>query len=138
MSVNSRRERYPYSRNRVLLSGVLIALSAILSLSLLLTDITLMLYYFASTLVVTAITFFLKKRFYPLLTSRNAPEEKEMKGASWKMILIAFFMLLGSIAIPLLLAGILSGPVWFITITGFITGVNISEIVLYIQATSNQ
>lgn len=133
------RKRYPYSRSRVFLSAIIAALSTILALSLLLSDAILLLYYFLGTFIVAVITFFLKKRLYLLLVTENTQgeNEKETKGTSWKMLLISFFMLIGFIAIPLVFAGFLSAALWFIMITSFISGVSISEIVLYIQASSS-
>lgn len=136
MSPNSRKERYPYSKNRVILSAVIALLSTILALALLLRDTILMLYYFLAMILVAIVTFFLKKRFYPLLIAEKLQVEPENKlnGASWKTLLLAFFMLIGFIAVPLLLAGFLSASLWFIMITSFTSGVSISEIALYIQA----
>lgn len=128
-------KRYPYTKRRVLLSAIIAAISTVFALSLLFYDTVLVLYYFFSTFIVAIITYFLKKRLYPLLITENqAKIESETKRSPWKMLLITFFMLVGFIGLPLLLAGLLSGPSWFIVITSFISGVNISEIVLYIQA----
>lgn len=142
MSLNSKRERYPYSRNRAILSAIIAILSTVLALTLLLSDTILMLYYFFATFILTTITFFMKKRLYSLLMitteDRQVETEDEMKGASWKMLLVAFFMLIGSIAIPLFLAALVSGPIWFIMITSFLTGVSVSEVILYLQARSNR
>lgn len=140
MGPNAKRERYPYSRNRALLSAIIAILSTILALTVLLNDIILMPYYFFSTFIVVIITFFLKKRLYAFLTDENlqSEAENEKEGTSWKMLLVAFFMLIGFIAAPLLLAGLLNPSLWFIMITSFMTGVSISEIILYIQASSNR
>jgi len=136
---NANRKRYPYTKNRVFLSAIIVALSTILSLTLLLFDTVLVLYYFFATFIVVIISFFLKKRLYPLLITENQAEiENDTKHSPWKILLITFFMLIGSIGLPLLLAGLLSGPSWFIMITSFMSGVNISEIVLYIQSRSNR
>jgi hypothetical protein len=136
---DANRKQYPYSKNRVYLSAIIAALSIILALTLLLFEPVLVLYYFFSTFIVVIITFFLKKRLYTLLITKDQAEIKsDTERSSRKILLITFFMLVGSIGLPLLLAGLLSGPSWFITITSFISGVNISEIFLYIQATSNR
>jgi len=41
-------------------------------------------------------------------------------------------MLVAPIFVPLLLAGVLGGPGWFILITSYILGVSISEILFYV------
>ena len=140
MSHNAKRAGYPYSRNRVILSAIIAILSMFLAITLLLDETSLLLYFFFSTLIVAAITFFIKKRLYPLLVSENlqSKTEKEKKLASWKTLLITASMLIGSILIPLLLARVLSGPAWIIMITSFMSGVSISEIVLYIKASSKR
>lgn len=140
MSHNAKRTGYPYSRNRVILSAIIAILSMFLAITLLLDETSLLLYFSLSTLIVAAITFFIKKRLYPLLISENlqSKTEKEKKLASWKTLLITAFMLIGSILIPLLLARVLSGPAWIIMITSFMSGVSISEIVLYIKASSKR
>lgn len=136
MTLNSRRERYPYSRNRALLSAIIAILATIFALIALSGDKLLVLYYFFATFIVAAVTFFMKKRLYPLLITgdRQIENESEMKGTSWKTLLAVFFMLVGFIAIPLLSARFLSASLWFIMITSFMSGVSISEIVLYTQA----
>jgi hypothetical protein len=51
----------------------------------------------------------------------------------WKALLLVFFMSLALFIAPLLSAQILGGPIWFIMIVGFTSGVSISEIILYLQ-----
>ncbi len=127
--------KYPYSRNRVVLSVVIAALSTMLALSLLLSDTILVLYYSFLTAIFAAITFFLKKRLYVLLLAEEPDEnEDDSKRTSWKILLIAFLMLVGSIGLPLLSAGLFSGSIWFTVITSFMTGVSVSEILIYVQA----
>lgn len=141
VSLNSQRRQYPYSKNRVFLSVIILVLSTIFALTLLLSEALLVLYYFLSTFIVATITFFLKKYLYRLLIigeSRDDDEEKETDHAPWKSLLIAFSMLIGFIAVPLLLAGLLSGAFWFLMITSFTSGVSISEIVLYLQASGSR
>lgn len=140
LSPSAERAVYPYSRNRVLLSAIITVLSMILALTLLVEDASLVLFFFLSTVVVSVITFFAKERLYPFLASENLRNEtdKEKKVSSWKMLIIAFFMLIGSILLPLLMAGFLPGPAWLIMITSFTAGVSISELALYFQASSNR
>jgi len=140
VSHNAKRAVYPYSRNRLILSSIIAILSTFLAITLLLDETSLLPYFFLSTLVAAAITFFIKRHLYPLLINENreSKTEKEKKAASWKILLITAFMLIGSILVPLLLARFLSGPAWIIMITSFMSGVSISEIVFYIQASSKR
>jgi hypothetical protein len=140
VDLDAKKRQYPYSKNRVFLSVIIAALSTFLALTLLLSDLNSVLTYFFSTFIFAAITFFLKKRLYSyLITDETQVEnENERKSAPWKMLLITFLMLIGFIAIPMLLAGFVTGVIWFIVVTSFTSGVSISEIILYIQATSNR
>lgn len=128
-------KRYPYPEKRIYLSAVIAGLSIILALALLSGQPILTGYYFFSTVVFTVITFLLKKHLYTfILTERNEDDTSEGKEHTpWKAMLIIIFMSLASIIVPLLLAGILSGPIWFTMIVSFTSGVSISEIVLYLQ-----
>lgn len=140
MDLDAKKRQYPYSKNRVFLSVIIAALSTFLALTLLLSDLNSVLTYFFSTFIFAAITFFLKKRLYSYLITDDTQveNENERKSAPWKMLLITFLMLIGFIAIPMLLAGFVTGVIWFIVVTSFTSGVSISEIILYIQATSNR
>lgn len=139
MSLSTKGRQYPYPKSRVFLSAIIFVLSTILAITLLLTDTPLLLLgYFFATVIVAAITFFLKKRLYRLLITENQVDsEKDAKLTSWKMLLTASLMLIGFIVIPLLLAGLLSGPIWFMMITSFMSGVSVSEIVIYTRAGSD-
>lgn len=140
MSLNGKTGQYPYSKNRVLLSVIIAALSTFLALTLLLGDIGSMLYYLFFTFILTVLTYLLKKRLYSYLIADDieAEDEEGKKQSSWRILSIAFLMLVGSIAIPLLLAGLVSGLIWFIAVTSFTSGVSISEIVMYVQATGDR
>jgi hypothetical protein len=93
---------------------------------------TLMFYYILSTIIMTFVTFVVKVHLYALITSELQEEAKtERNHFAWKNILLAFFMLLGGLLAPLLLARFLGGYSWFILITSLITGVSFSEIIIY-------
>jgi uncharacterized membrane protein len=137
VSPTTEKSQYPYSKNRVLLSALITILSTGLALTLLQYYPLWVLYYLLATLAITVITFFLKQRLYSLMLTaqeNHVEDDKEPKRASWKSLLAAFVMLLGFVATPLLLAGFLDPTTWFILITGLMSGVSISEIALYVQA----
>ena len=137
MTPNSDGKTYPYSRNRVLINGIVGALSIILALTLLLGDVVWLLSYLAATSVFTIITLFLKRYLYPKVLAADSQDEssdEEKKQSFWKVLVTTFLILLGFIAAPLLLAGLLSGPVWFVMMVSFTTGISISEIIFYAQA----
>lgn len=127
--------RYPYPERRVYLSAVIAGLSIILALALLSSQPVRIVYYFLLTIIFTVITFLLKRRLYTLILMDKDEEEslKNEEGTPWKALLLVFSMTLVSLIAPLLFAEILMGPVWFIMIISFTSGVSISEIVLYFR-----
>lgn len=139
MGLNTARKGYPYSKSRVYLSAAIVILSVFLALTMLET-VSQLLYYLFSTLIATIATFLLKMRLYPLITSREPETENqtETNHAPWKALLLAFSMLLLFLLVPLLFAGLLTGPVWFILIVSFTSGVSISEIVFYFQTRTKE
>jgi len=126
---------YPYPEKRVYLSAVIAGLSIVLTSALLSNQPILIIYYFVSTIIFTVITFLLKKRLYTFIlrdeNEENADENEDR--ASWKAMLLVLLMSLAVFVAPLLLAGIISAPIWFIMIASFASGVSISEIILYLQ-----
>lgn len=140
MGLNTARKGYPYSKSRVYLSAAIVILSVFLALTMLET-VSQLLYYLFSTLIATVATFLLKMRLYPLITSQKLETEQdqtETNHAPWKALLLAFSMLLLFLLVPLLFAGLLTGPVWFILIVSFTSGVSISEIVFYFQTRTKE
>jgi hypothetical protein len=128
-------ETYPYPKKRVYLSAAIAGLSIILASALFSNQSTLIIYYSVSTITFTVITFLVKKRLYTLILSGENEEkqDEDEDRAPWKAILIVLLMSLALFVAPLLLAGILSGLVWFMMIISFTSGVSISEIVLYLR-----
>ena len=141
MTVDARKKKYPYSKNRVYLSTIIAVLSLFLAGTLFQTDpasvLPNLLYFLLSSLAVTIATFLLKMRLYPLITegfstTEEAHGEIETGKLTWRMLLLVFCMLIAPIIVPLLLAGVLGGPGWFILMTSYILGVSTSEILFYI------
>lgn len=110
-------------------------LSLILALMMLLNEsILMLLYYSFFTIILTVATFLLKIWLYPFLTTEKSETEKnqaEKDRTPWKAILLVFSILIVLIIVPLLLARFLTGPLWFILILSFTTGVSISEVAIY-------
>lgn len=140
MTINAEKKKYPYSKNRVYVSTTIAVLSLLLAVILFQsypTSVLSYLYFLLSALAITIATFLLKMRLYPLITETPSTtdqphEQTKTSELTWKMLLLVFCMLITPMVVPLLLAGILGGPVWFILITSFILGVSISEILFYL------
>jgi len=140
MIANSNEKRYPYSRNRVLINLGIAASSLILALILLSSDVISLLLYLMSTSVFVIVTLLLKRILYPKVIAADSGQE-DLSGSDkptpfWKTAIPAFLLLLGFVAAPLLLAGLVPGVIWFITMISFTTGIGVSEIVFYVQSKS--
>jgi len=141
VTANAGKKKYPYSKNRVYLSTTIAVLSLLLAGTLFQTDpasvLPNLLYFLLASLAVTIATFVLKMRLYPLITegfstTEEARGETETSKLTWRMLILVFCMLIAPIIVPLLLAGVLGGPGWFILVTSYILGVSTSEILFYI------
>lgn len=134
MGLNATKRSYPYPKSRVYLSVAIAILSVFLALTLLRENVFLLLNYLFLTLIATFATFLLKVHLYAFITSQKLETKEsqtEMNHTPWKELLLAFIMLLLFLLVPLLLAGFVSGPIWFILLVSFTSGVSISEVVLY-------
>jgi hypothetical protein len=135
-SDKSRSIEYPFSKPGVYLSAILAALSIVLAL-LLLTDPIALILYFASTCLLTFVTLEIKIYVFSRRKS-EAPEEysvTEPEGSSnssnkWKTIFLMVCFVIG-MAMPLILLSILDVTSWFISLNGFISGVSLSEVILF-------
>ena len=127
------RSKYPHSKSRILLSILMSALSLVLALLLLPTP-ALILYYFASTSIIVAITFLLKRRYLYTDTTgthQGVSGENVEKRASWKLLIFLFLLMIAILVAPLFLASLLDPRAWFILVVSLTSGVSISEIALY-------
>jgi hypothetical protein len=137
-SDKSRSIEYPYGRSGVYLSAILAVLSIVLAL-LLLTDPIALILYFASTCLFTFITLRIKIYIYSRRNS-EAPEEysvTEREGSDgsnkWATILLIVGFIV-AMAMPLILLSILDVTSWFISLDGFISGVSLSEVILFYRS----
>lgn len=98
-------------------------------------DISLLLYYILSVVLLTAIALVLKIRF-----SSARGHEEDLAKEDWEPIglrglLILFCVLTVFILSPLLLARFLPSSVWFILLISFISGVSLSDLLFYLYIT---
>lgn len=133
MNLNKKRS-YPYSKTRVFMSSIMAILSMVLALTLLASDLVLLLYYLLSTSVLTIATLLLKTQIYPLINEQKYESEQdqiETTRTSWIVLLLTFTMLFVFLVVPLLLVNLLSSKIWVILIVSFTCGVSISEVFFY-------
>jgi len=134
-SNKSRSVKYPFGKSGVYLSAILAVLSIILAL-MLLTDPVALILYFASTCLLTFITLKIKIYVYSRSNS-GAPEEYSVTepegsdgGNKWATIFLMVCFIL-AMAMPLILLSILDITSWFISLDGFISGISLSEVILF-------
>jgi len=118
---------YPHTWKWVVFSGFLSLLSLIFAVFAL-NDLSLLLMYFLSVTVFTVFFFFLKLKIY----SRKATEMEAVEQTPRKYILLLLLVLILGVSSPFLLILFVDPVSWFLVIVGFIAGINISEIILYI------
>jgi L-asparagine transporter-like permease len=134
MKTSLQSRGYPYHKNRVYLSAVITLISVGLAITLLKEEFMLIIYYITLTFILTIISLLLKMRLYYMMEeTKERQDETEIKpnSAAWKTLLYVLLISLTLFSFPLLLAGFLSGPLWFISIISFTSGVSISEIILF-------
>lgn len=131
-SYKSRSIEYPFSKSGVYLSAILAALSIVLALLLLTDPITLIL-YFASTCLLTFVTLEIKIYVFSRRKS-EVPEEYSVtkpQGSNKLKTIFLMVCFIIAMAMPLILLSILDVTSWFISLNGFISGVSLSEVILF-------
>jgi len=131
---------YPYSRKWVLLSCVLVAATITITLFGL-TDRLSFLLFLVYTLILTTIFLVLKFYLYSTKTeekleSLHVEEERRLRGENplKRPIVALLIALIIGLSLPFCLLLFLSPFTWFLFLTGFIAGINIPEIILYVYA----
>jgi membrane protease YdiL (CAAX protease family) len=138
MNPNMKRGEYPYPKTRVYLSAAIAVLSIILTVHILYFlegKPILLLYYFASTSLITAIAFMLKSYLLPIRKPKPSGEKslQAKEAPRWRTLIFIFCILLALMFVPLLLVMVLDPYSWFILIVSLTSGVSISEVFFYIR-----
>jgi len=92
-----------------------------------------LLLYFITALLVTCISIVVKVRLYASSESSNnfsKPPEETLKNFRWNLVFIYILAIIVIAIIPLL-ALLIPGIFWLTGLTGFVTGINLSEIIIY-------
>ena len=135
-SVRKGRINYPFSKVGVYLSAVLCVISIILALLILAEDFISLIFYFAFTFFLAGIILILKIRFFSKMKSeslQNYSVKNAKDGQKWKIILLLFCFIIALIT-PTLLLTILPIESWFIGLDGFVSGISLSEVILFCYA----
>lgn len=138
MNSEAKTGGYTNSKIRIYWSIIITVLSLILAFLLLQTP-TLILRYFASTLIITTLVFILKRRYFYSRIRENykdATEGDSEAPSSWKPVILLFLVMIIVLVFPLFLAGFLDSYTWFIFIISLTSGISISEVALYVYLKS--
>ena len=128
---------YPYSKKWVFFSCVFVALSITFTLYVSHDPIS-MLLFFSYTSIMAGIFFLLKLRLY-VMKSQQEPrspfaEEEELPA---RFLYFSILVLITALFVPFVLLLFLEPLSWFLSLTGFIAGINIPEIFLYLCSTGS-
>ena len=98
-------------------------------------DISLLLYYILSAVLITAIALALKIRFSSAREHEEDLAKEDEEPIGLRTLLILFCVLTIIIMSPLLLARFLPSSVWFILLISFISGGSLSDLLFYLYIT---
>jgi uncharacterized membrane-anchored protein YhcB (DUF1043 family) len=99
-----------------------------------LSNVVEILVYILLSFIFTVFFFFVKVRLYSGNIRQSYKTEDE-EPASKRFILLIILVLIFGISLPFLLLFLVDPLIWFLIITSFIAGINIPEIILYINST---
>jgi len=142
-TVNSSEEgyfEYPYDKKWVYASAALSGISIAFAVSILRDDVGALLLYFAFTSFFTLIILALKFHFYSerekkMVENYSIEDEKEAPKRGWMQSLILLMVITLLVLLsPLILSYLLDPLWWVIIVSGFVPGVSIPEIILFIYS----
>lgn len=122
---------YPHTWKWVLFSCLLVTLSIVFVLSVL-RDLFSIFMYIIFTFIFTISFFFIKIKLYSKKTAQKYGMEAE-EPASRRLVFFIILVLVFGVSLPFLLLLFVDPLICFLIITGFIAGINIPEIVIYIK-----
>lgn len=139
----TKKAEYPFSKARVYLNGVIAVLTAIFSLSLMISPLNILLLagYISFTSIVTLLMYMIK--LYTLLKMETSefeettphPEDAQTSTnlRKWDIIFL-IILVMTAISLPIILVPFLPPAWWFLGFAGFVTGASLSEVFLYLFA----
>jgi len=145
LSGRNRKVKYNFGKIRVYLNAAVVVLAVIFSVSLLtkLLNVLLLICYFGLTIIVTIVMFKIKVFLLFGMQGTNPKKEQfftvgqnedKTRVRKWKQILIFLSPITLCFILPLILVLVLEPAYWFVSFTSLVTGVSLSEIVLYLSA----
>jgi hypothetical protein len=137
------RFEYPLGRAWVCASAIMSGISIAFAIAILKDDVKALFLYFTFTSLFTLIVLALKYHFYSKKWEQISEEvssaSDEVSDKRWKLGFVLLVLLtLGILFTPLILSYILD-PLWLIiSISGFVPGVSIPEIILFLYSRSKK
>jgi steroid 5-alpha reductase family enzyme len=132
--------KYPFSKLRVYFNGVAGSLALLISISLLLSYSTVeaLLFYLLLSFLVTILSLRLKlyllDRMQKMELDEGYPETEETPSGRFNWRLVAVIALLVFVLILPVISAVLVNPLWwFIGFSGFVCGMSLSEVLLYLS-----
>lgn len=122
-----RRIKYPFSKIAAYWCALITVLST--GLVLLVVQDLLLIYYFVFTFGLTVIIFKLKLHFLFRMEKSESSENHYSRSQKESILLILIVILFMSL--PIILLSFLSPVSWFICLNVFVSGVSLSEVVLF-------
>lgn len=134
---SKKKVSYPFSKGRVYFNAVTMVIVLLVSISLLLdySTFTSLLCYLAFSAIVTFVSFELKLhllfKMQKTETEVGGPDKgKTEDSEKWKIILVAIGFGL-ALLFPVISTVFLDPTSWFVGFSSFVTGISLSEVVLY-------
>ncbi len=133
---------YPYSKYWVFLSCVFVFVSLLVSVYVFYGEPILIALFLIYTIVLASIFFLIKLRLYSKKRLESVESEFESSTISERSYVRPIYTLMAALIValflPFILLLFLSPMGWFLSIVGFIAGINVPEIVLYFYSTRIQ
>lgn len=132
--------KYPFSKFRVYFNAVAGLLAFLISISLLLSYSTAealffyILLSFSVTLLALRLKLYLLERMERMELDEGYPETKETdkRSLNWRLILVVAGLIF-ILVLPVISAVLVSPLWWFIGFSGFVCGMSLSEVLLYLS-----
>ncbi len=126
---------YPFGKKGVYISGVMSGISIVFAITLLRDDISALLLYFAFTSILVVVFFALKFYLYSERIKGTLESGKEEPKKHRTLHLILLILIVTAVLLSPLIFSYTLDPVWWIiSISGFVPGVSIPEILLFLYA----
>jgi ABC-type Na+ efflux pump permease subunit len=135
MAKSARVSDYPFSKFwRIYMSAILCTISLFLSLLMIkFNDVLSWGLYFLFAFLTTVFSIYIKLKIY--FKREKSPNSlyNSSTGMKWRFLIFYLMLIFPFLFLPAILATLLSPNVWFTSINGYVFGINIGELLLFLQ-----